>query len=232
MGNTFQSVCGSLVESGFVMKVLMTVFGPFGDFKRNPSEMVLEYALRHGAFDGCAVDWVVLPVAFGAVDDFIEGIQIGSYDAIIHTGVAAGGLRPQIEERACNRVKGRDVHGIALEGVIDKRGPALLTSPMSRHIWDSLCCCDRDIGIALSEDAGAYLCNYIFYKSLLRFGADTGVSFLHVADFMKHRDASGLHAQAELLVTILHCSLGIVQSDPLCIQSPDGKVQQGGKGYP
>ena len=50
------------------MKVLMTAFGPFGDVKANPSEMVLEYVQRQEQADSCMVEWRVLPVAFDAVD--------------------------------------------------------------------------------------------------------------------------------------------------------------------
>ena len=182
------------------MHILMTAFGPFRELKRNPSEMVLEHARRHGHFDDCMVEWVVLPVTFRAVENFVGGILPGSYDVIIHTGVAVGSLRLQIELHACNRVKGRDVDGVALEGVIEEKGPAVLTSPLASHVRAG--CQARGIALDASEDAGGYLCNYIYYKSLRRLGPHSGIAFLHLADFVSNPAASSLEAQAGLLVKL------------------------------
>jgi len=183
------------------MNVLVTAFGPFSNFKRNPSEMVLEYVRQQGRGDSLVTEWAVLPVAFGAIDRFIAGIPRRKYDVIIHTGVSSGSKKPSIELCASNRVQGRDVHGVELEGPIETKGPALLTSRLVSHLRDGLCCGKRDI--ESSEDAGAYLCNYVYYKSLRRFGSQSGVAFLHLADFINHPDACSLEAQAGMLGEII-----------------------------
>lgn len=86
--------------------MLVTAFGPFKDFKRNPSEMVLEYVQQRGRADGLVTEWAVLPVEFGAIDRFIAGIPRGKYDVIIHTGVDRRSQKPRIELNARNHVKG------------------------------------------------------------------------------------------------------------------------------
>lgn len=189
------------------MKVLVTAFGPFKDFKRNPSEMVLEQVRQRRGADDCVVEWAVLPVAFGAVDRFVGNIPRRKYDVIIHTGVDSGSKRPQIELCARNRVKGRDVHGAELEGAIEEQGPAVMTSRLARHLRDGFCSGESDNDIDPSEDAGAYLCNYLYYRSLRRFGRQSGVAFLHLADFVTHPDACGLETQAGMLSHILDCAL-------------------------
>lgn len=183
------------------MRVLMTAFGPFADYDQNPSEMVLEYARRHCDFGDCVVEWAVLPVVFEAVDSFITGLQSSTYDVLIHTGVAVGSMQPQIELCARNQVKGSDTNGIARNGVIEANGPALLQSPMANHILNL--CETSDLAIETSKDAGAYLCNYIYYKSLRCLGQQTGVVFIHLADFMSNPNARSLESQAVLLLKLL-----------------------------
>lgn len=89
------------------------------------------------------------------------------------------------------------MHGVELEGAIEEKGPAVLVSPLARRLRDGFCSGKHDI--EPSEDAGAYLCNYVYYKSLQRFGRKSGVAFLHLADFINDPDASSLETQAAII---------------------------------
>ncbi len=60
------------------MRILVTAFGPFGHFDRNPSELVLNRVReRYEASRGHVVDWMVLPVAFADIARLSEQIPKG-----------------------------------------------------------------------------------------------------------------------------------------------------------
>ena len=154
------------------MSLLVTAFEPFGDWERNTSALVGE-----AVADALAARLLVLPV------DLATGPQI-LVDALSpHTAVLALGLHGRARALRVERVglnladfevpdnAGRTVAGQALEPA----GPdAVMTSVDVRALVQSL----RDAGVPadVSNSAGTYLCNAVYYTALRR----TRALFLHV----------------------------------------------------
>ena len=143
--------------------ITVTAFGPFGTVSRNPSE-VLGRALF-------GENLTVLPVSYEAVDKFLDELPSDT-EKLLMLGIAVGSKEIRIEREAtdevgptydnggvrrCNeqttRVAGRLLNGIA---------------PGS---------CWRE-----SNDAGRFLCNYIYYQATVRF-PNTATGFVHVPHF-------------------------------------------------
>jgi pyrrolidone-carboxylate peptidase len=49
--------------------------------------------------------------------------------------------------------------------------------------------------VKTSDNAGSYLCNYVYYKSLCAFRNNSLVVFVHIADYQNNQDAVGLTEQ-------------------------------------
>ena len=143
--------------------ITVTAFGPFGTVSRNPSEI-----LGRALF---GENITVLPVSYEAVDKFLDELPSDT-EKLLMLGIAVGSKEIRIEREAtdevgptydnggvrrCNeqttRVAGRLLNGIA---------------PGS---------CWRE-----SNDAGRFLCNYIYYQATVRF-PNTATGFVHVPPF-------------------------------------------------
>jgi pyrrolidone-carboxylate peptidase len=146
---------------------LITGFGPFGSFDENPSGLLAERSGR---------PFERLEVSFEAVDCFLAALSAAPPDRLLLMGVAAGADRFRIETQGRNVVgASKDVLGVVRgPGQIDARGPeAIQASLWPQSVLEPCECC------APSDDAGDYLCNYVFYCSLDRLPG-TEVGFLHV----------------------------------------------------
>jgi pyroglutamyl-peptidase len=151
----------------------VTGFLAFEGFAINPSALLAESSGR---------PFQLLEVSYDAVDEFIAQLDPRRFDRLIMLGVAGKSSRLRLEQVARNRIGPRpDVRGFApcssgivaiapdgpdlLPGTLWHRYAALLTETPHRRP---------------SEDAGQYLCNYIYYRALERFGTTHAVAFLHV----------------------------------------------------
>ena len=143
--------------------ITVTAFGPFGSFKVNPSE-VLGRAL-------VGEKLVVLPVSFQAVDDFLAKLPAGT-TKLLMLGVAAGSKHLRLERTATNLIGSScDIHGVSRnrETSITEEG-ALFNGLSAGDCWID------------SDDAGGYLCNYIYYEASIRY-PDIATGFIHVPPF-------------------------------------------------
>lgn len=152
-------------------RVLVTGFGPFGSVQENPSSWL---AARSGA------PYHRLEVSFRAVDRFLPSIDPDAVDAILLMGVAVGRPRMSVELIARNWVgMTADVTGENRTGHVSPGAPAILpgtlwTAQLVQQWFTE--------GIAEpSDDAGGFLCNYLYYQTLRHF-PEHRVGFLHVAD--------------------------------------------------
>ncbi|MCX7801330.1 MAG: hypothetical protein N2109_13450 [Fimbriimonadales bacterium] len=167
--------------------LLVTGFGSFGAFESNPSQWLAE---RSGH------SFRVLEVAFREVDRFLEELREGPPARLLLLGAAAGASKLRVEWVARNRVGAApDVRGeVYGPGPIDPDGPPCLAATLWPHepfgqpseLWEP------------SVDAGTYLCNYAFYRSL-RTLPRTAVGFLHVPG----PEAMALERQLEALRAVL-----------------------------
>jgi pyroglutamyl-peptidase len=145
--------------------VLVTGFGSFGEFEQNPTEVLA---------CGCPTHHV-LRVSFSAVDQFLAGLDLPEGCIWVQLGVSAKAKKLTFELAARNQNGvSADVDGITKPGEIEPGPPVLLGTLWDQAIQDSL-----PFDFEVSSDAGGYLCNYLYYRSLRRF-PHARIGFLHV----------------------------------------------------
>jgi len=169
------------------VRVLLTGFGRFGPFKRNPTEeLVRSYDFRNlGLPPGIKVRLkaVVLPVHTEAFEVLEERVQGRRFDLIIHLGLHSKARRIRIERRARNLMNFRkpDVRGNLVRNArILPDGPGFLYSnlPLKAIVQDLKM---SGPSFEVSDNAGSYICNQLFYRSLHKNRRDgTMVGFIHV----------------------------------------------------
>lgn len=159
-------------------RVLITGFEAFGEHESNPTEwLARQLDGRHDVFsDGLEIEWsgIVLPVNESGSRRVALGIEAGDINAslVLHTGLSGRARGVKIERRAVNtvdmpiadndgrRVDGRPIH----EG-----SPAALHPAADRALLEALAerCSEATARPAeLSDDAGTYVCNETYYRSL------------------------------------------------------------------
>ena len=149
------------------MRLLVTGFGAFGEFAENPSSLLAP---------GCGREHCILEVAFKAVDEFLAGLDGGSFDALLMLGVAGKAEGFRVETVARNWIGPvADVLG-SVQGPapLDPAAPPLLAATL----WPAWLLADAPLRAA-SVHAGGHLCNYLFFRALHVF-PEKSVGFLHV----------------------------------------------------
>ena len=154
-------------------KILITGFGPFPGVPVNPCVEVL------GKYETQAVI-KLLDVTYGCVRDFVKSLP--EYKAVIHLGVAVKAESFRVESRALNHMSGSgDASGKILpQGRIENDAPGFINStfPVEQFFEKH----KGQLNISISDSAGDYLCNYIYWHSLRKF-KNIPVLFLHIPDF-------------------------------------------------
>ena len=187
------------------MRLWVTGFGPFPGAPVNPTQWLAGQlgGLTPEAVGASELCCEVLPTEFSrAVAIIDERHRILTPDIAVHFGLhqGAGGFR--LEQRAANVIgcDRPDAAGvIPQDRQVARDGPPALHSVWPAGVGKAL----RDAGLVVeqSDDAGAYVCNAVYYRSLgcatERPGAWCG--FVHVPH-SEHSDESqaGIR-QAELL---------------------------------
>jgi len=169
------------------VKILLTGFEPFGDLKVNPSQAILE-TMRdgHRLCNLHEINTAILPVSFDSAGARIKKtIQEFKPDAILSLGLSEGSDSITLERKAMNLKQ--DIGELNTKKI---KGPKLIlfgrpisyksTLPLER-IYRSLK--DRNIPVTMSDNAGKYICNYVFYLAchqikLLKNSGKAG--FIHV----------------------------------------------------
>ena len=165
----------------------MTGFGPFPGVPFNASErLVRELAeARVRLPPGSSLLTEVLPTDWRqASARFGRFLNDARPDLLVHFGVSSRARGFVLETRAFNQTSRRaDCYGAcAPERWLRRSGPAMLKAclPCARLVQRL-----RSEGIAatLSADPGRYLCNAVFFESLMRAGAGERaplVGFVHI----------------------------------------------------
>jgi len=157
--------------------VLVSGFGPFGVNTRNPTGEVAR-ALDGRCLWGVTLRGVELPVEWGTAFEALQAAVAASRPrALVMFGVAdRAGV--SIESTARNDRSARpDVRGQAgPAGPIEAEGPARLASTLPASLAASL----GPLPCIPSDDAGDYLCNYVFYRALRSLPDVPLRGFVHV----------------------------------------------------
>ena len=146
-------------------KILLTAFEPFGGETMNPSQEVVR-RICGMTFDGLQVEACELPVErFRAIELALERIRRSKPDVVIMLGEAGGRSCITPERMAVNMDDFRIPDNA---GYQPKRDPIVVDGPMEYFstlpvdgIVEQLT--QAHIHAALSNDAGHFLCNRLFY---------------------------------------------------------------------
>jgi len=172
----------------FIPNIQIAGFSNFLHYPNNPSELLikdLEGALL--CAEGKDVHASVLQASYCAVDSYVKEIVNSSADIVIVFGQKASAKCVTLERQAKNLINGQtldvcdfipDREKIVSEDDLDER---LCTSLDLERLEEQL----QSTGpIVVSEDAGDYLCNYIYYLLLRSFkGQGKAVLFVHIPFF-------------------------------------------------
>jgi isopenicillin N synthase-like dioxygenase/pyrrolidone-carboxylate peptidase len=170
------------------MSILVTGFSSFGDVAENPSAQIVDM-MANDTLSPINASVHIIDVSTWHVDNFVQQ-QLEPFlressgpVSILHMGVASEmGKEFRMERLAYNDMTFRipDCLGYRPVGqMIDTTGPAALqsTAPLA-----SLQFSDQ-VNVSISEDPGRYVCNYLYYRSLMArsaLGVPGSTLFLHV----------------------------------------------------
>jgi pyroglutamyl-peptidase len=165
------------------MKVLITGYEPFGGEEINPSLEAVK-KLNGKIINGIDVVAEEMPVVWNDIDKkFEEAMVKHKPDAVILVGQAGGRTAIALERVAVNRTMGKDNLGVARdEQAIREDGENSYFSTLP--ILEMLKAIKEDnIPVYISNTAGLYLCNYIFYAAryyMDKHSLDVPVGFVHI----------------------------------------------------
>jgi pyroglutamyl-peptidase len=166
------------------MKILITGFETFGEYKLNPSQRLVQ-ALPD-QYAGTTLLKSILPVHHEqAPNRIINLLREHQPDAVITFGLAAGRAKISIERVAINLVDFSlaDNAGVRIENQpVIEDGPAAYfsTLPILRMLEVLT---QADIPAELSLTAGSYLCNLVFYilmHEIETHNLKTRAGFIHL----------------------------------------------------
>ena len=193
------------------MKVLITGFEAFGDLIINPTALLVE-ALKKDQIkipQGMLITPVLLPVTFADSFKILEArIKEERPDTVLSFGVARGRDAVELERVAINCIDASipDNQGYRPqdERINEKGDAAYFSSLPLRKIESKLR--EAHIPCRISNSAGTYVCNYLFYK-LMEQVQKTKVKagFIH----MPYEASLSMHEQKRAVSLILDslCSL-------------------------
>ena len=155
--------------------VYVTGFGPFGDVAENPScRLVRQLASVHVLDSEIEVCTTSVDEAVCRHFDVIKKACHSSRPVVLHYGVDCEATAITIEICARNYVHVEDGGSEILLG-----GPASIETTYDlNQVLPQL----PELFCA-SSDAGDYLCNYMYYKSLVALNKVADVLFIHVPTF-------------------------------------------------
>ena len=179
--------------------LLVTGFEPFGISSINPSQILLEHLVPP---EGWSLKTATLPVETNNLGNVLDQILSEfSPELIFCLGEARGESRMRVELWAKNLLN---------FGQPDNRGQTIRNRRIETKgldfIFSGLCpnkmihvLLKNNISTLVSEDAGAYLCNQLFYTLSHRFRNEkTAVGFLHLPSLPEQNFGPGMHLQLQI----------------------------------
>lgn len=159
--------------------VLLTGFGPFGEYEINPSQLITEN-LNGSVINGATIIGIILPVNYTSSVKLVnQAIKDYNPILVVSTGLAAGSHSIRIEKVGINLRFGEKRFKLCR---IDPKGPLFHLSPFPSN------CLVKNIKRAgiparTSFFAGIYICNAVLY-GVLDFIKDNNLNiksgFIHV----------------------------------------------------
>ncbi|MBN1287651.1 MAG: pyroglutamyl-peptidase I [Anaerolineae bacterium] len=194
------------------MKLLLTGFTPFPGVDVNPSQLIVEAIAAVRRSDVLAA---VLPVAYGPAEAQIRRLLHDcAPGAVICLGVATQRHEINLERFALNINDATiaDNDSVVADGrPIVHDGAMAYTSTLPLAAMRAALQA-RDIPVRISNHAGAYLCNHVFYvvrHLLTEAGRSAPSGFIHVPPIADHDGAPGLplSVMVEAIEVCVDCAL-------------------------
>lgn len=163
------------------MRIVITAFEPFGGFDTNSSYLALD---RLNYLD---IERVVLPVSYPDAYVVLREI-VKECDFIILLGMAASRNKISIEERAKNLLEFKipdNHHQIIKNRLISDDADEYLYSKVDIDKMINYLNHDDDI-VYKSNDAGTYICNYLYFKVLQTYNVPS--IFIHLPNYKTQDD--------------------------------------------
>lgn len=162
------------------MKILVTGFEPFGGETENASGVAVDMLRDLTPPDGARIVTAILPVTWsGAGAALLRAVEEHRPDAVVAVGEAGGRAAVTPERWARNMGHGRipDNDGAIRDAAPLAEGPERLESRVDPA---ALARAIKGAGVPaeVSDDAGAFLCNAVFWTALHR--TDLPAAFIHV----------------------------------------------------
>lgn len=174
--------------------ILLTGFEPFGGESRNPSQEIAR-ALNGRVIAGRRVVGAVLPCVFGAsVTELKTLLRAHRPELVVCVGQAGGRAEITPERVAINVDDARmpdNAGAQPVDTLVVRRGPAAYWSTLPvKAIVAALRA--KGIPAAVSQTAGTFVCNHVFYGLMHALKSRRGVrgGFIHVP-FLPEQAKSG-----------------------------------------
>lgn len=146
-------------------------------------------------------EWEELDVVFNNVDRFIEHVN-HNHDLIIHLGVATGAEKVRFELKAHNIKDGKDNTGVCFSNSPISVGEQKIETTFPIELINDFVENNKNVA-EISNDAGTYLCNYVYFKSLSKSYSKSKVIFIHVADYQNNDKAKSAEEQGLLIYNLI-----------------------------
>ena len=202
------------------MTILVTGFEPFDGLAVNPSgEIVAALARRPAADRRTKLVTEILPCEFRAAGSrVVTLIRELRPDAVVSVGLAASASAIRLERHALNlndSLRPDNGSDLATGHLIDPDGPIgyWSTLPLDAML---LALKARDIPAIISNHAGAYVCNHVFYtarREIERLGWEAPCGFIHVPLTTEQGvtpPAPGARLPLATMVDAVECCLSIL----------------------
>lgn len=149
------------------MCILITAFEPFGGAETNITQSIL--SLLPDSLADWAIKKVCLPVSFKRAPIVLrEAIATYSPDLVIMLGQCSTGENIRLERFAINMMDSSKADNdgyIPNEETIYPHQPLALQTPFSVKTL-AISCAEIDLPVVVSNSAGLYVCNRVYYEAL------------------------------------------------------------------
>ncbi|MFC7455948.1 pyroglutamyl-peptidase I [Brachybacterium sp. GCM10030267] len=203
--------------------VLLTGFAPFGGELENPSWEAVRRAAPMLRDRGVAVQDVELPVEFGRAGDLLEAaVREHRPGLVIATGVAAGRTAITPERVAINIRDARipDNAGAApIDEPVITGGPVAYFTDLPIKAMVAALSAEA-IPAAVSQTAGTYVCNDVFYRLQHLVATGTGAAGAIRGGFV--------HVPSTDVVDVGVAAAGLVRLTEVALGSPSDVRVSGG----
>ena len=205
-------------------QTLITGFGAFEKVQANPCEKILAH-FSGQVVAGQLITTCLLPVSYSQAPLYFEmalragGKHGAPFDFILMLGVAPKASGWQAERFARNFNGSRlDIEDVSPPPSVVQEAPEKLESTLP---VEDLRLALEAVGlpVVISESAGDYLCNHIFYRALWELrcsGSQTPAGFLHIPASADTFDSPELNAKAfshDQHLLVVEAALTILQPD-------------------